>query len=54
MLEGVSGCGGLFIVVEGPWVAVWCRGGDFAISTYDGWGSLGGEEEPGRDLGGSG
>ena len=35
-LEGVSGCGGLFIVGEGPWVAFWCRGGDFAISAYDG------------------
>ena len=34
-LEGVSGCGGLFIVGEGPWVAFWCRGGDFAISAYD-------------------
>ena len=44
MLEGVGGCGGLFIVGEGPWVVLWCRWGDFAISAYDGWGSLGGEE----------
>ena len=51
-LEGVSGSGGLFMVGEGPWVVVWCRWGDFAISAYDGWGSLGREEGPDRGLGG--